>query len=1630
MRANVRAAALAIFLAPAACWLLAGGAGAQDGESHPEHPSLEAGVSEWPTYQRTAERTGSDGSPGPREASEPTWYSNRSRWGPPSGSPAVAARTLYYGTSDGALVALDLTTGSPLWEFAANRGSLTAPSFSNRTIYVGSADGYVISVDVDAQEARWEFKTGGRVRTTPTIANGTVYAGSDDGFVYAIDASRGVLRWHFKAVNVPWEGIHAPPAYADGRLFVGTDEARLHALDASSGVELWNYAFPKFQEVAGAPAVAGGRVYVATLHGQVYAFVASNGTLAWKTMLSSPHSDFEAGPSVAPGVVVAGTRSGGLVALDWENGKVLWKNAVASTSSSYQPSIRSTPAISAGVVYALAEGPWEYEGYAVSVDIQSGEVLWSKRLTAHPRGSPVIVEQTLVFALGYGFNNAFLGPSIVAFRSADPPCARSEAGVSIRDETRLEALPGFLGGDGSAERPYLLAGLSVASRYVAISVTNVSAFLDLVGITVERSVIGICVFHSPHARILNSTISGNRIGLLVNGTGVVIRDSNIVGNLEAVVGHHHVLADGNYWGSEAGPASEASGGQNRVRGDIDITWWWTEPVPGEDPLRVRVEGTPGNPPWVRSSAFLAAELQGGGNLSVSVDEAPAQLVAPAESVAVAGEGAHSIRYFLDEGVGPRLVHSIALSIDTRAPVVNAELQGAVRVGDADFLNATGCVRLTGRDATSGLRALRRQLDDFAPAQALGESASVCVGNLLQKLPALADGVHELCAAGVDVAGNIGFDGDLAPASASFNLAAQGLCSRFTIDTTAPVVTQQFTGDARVSGRIYLPLTGCIALSASDALVGVARMLTAVDGGAWVAHEAETEVQLCIRQLGLLDGYHRICFTGVDLLGNVGVDGARLIASAGLRERCIEIFVDRLTPILSVQGFRGRHLPLNGSLWLGIDGCIDVAARDPLSGWAPGSGVVRIEARLDDGGFFLQGTASASLCVPSLALSDGPHQACLRAADAVGNVGVSGTVFVADVAFDIFCLHFHIDTTPPIHQITRPIRGSLSVDDLYVPFGPAGSSMIQTSTYWEELAHTSPADGAVRHAHVNGRIPVEEVADDGIGVGVTNVTFLVDGEVRATDATAPYGFLLDATGLSLGNHQLRSYAVDLLGNGASSRDLELNVTPRDPDAIASSVCQRASATPAGGPASGPCSAFAGLLVAASLCGRLPAGAPPTASAACATATEALETLNLACRPRLAPLPGNLAAQACDGALLPSTVVGARTACTEVASDAGQPALPCGLLPSDLAAPEQACLEVVGGTPASGAPCKALPRSLRNARDACREMLSAAPGPVRALCDRVPTSLQAALGAAQLPSIPCGLPATPGQVPRPPPLPVSPCNLPPVPQPAPPIVPVPCGPPALPSPVPRPPPLPVSPCSLPSLPSPSAPCAAPGLPAPAPKPPSLPVSPCNLPALPVSVGNYSAQDISFAFVDIRSNGTQLPSCNNCVAGPVPLGFPMVWYNRTVQEMWISSNGFVAFSNPGTDGCCQGQPLPTSGPPSDFVAAWWADLNPARGGSMRYLTVGQAPFRTSIVQYTDVPHACCWWSAKVTLQVQLHETTGHVEVHYLSAPTDGRPHTIGVESADGSAATQYYYGSGLSLQNKAVRFRHPLLGLLPLG
>jgi outer membrane protein assembly factor BamB len=177
------------------------------------------------------------------------------------GAPVTVVRnTVYAGTHEGRLLALDARDGSARWTFTAGDRILAAPFVAGDRVLVGCYDGKVYTLDAASGALRWTFDAKAPITSTPVLTQGVVVVGSRGYDLWGLDVATGRPRWN-RYIWFSW--IESTVVVAGRHGYVGSsDAAKLFAFDTTSGKPLWNadvhgYAW-------GTPLLDGGRIYIGT----------------------------------------------------------------------------------------------------------------------------------------------------------------------------------------------------------------------------------------------------------------------------------------------------------------------------------------------------------------------------------------------------------------------------------------------------------------------------------------------------------------------------------------------------------------------------------------------------------------------------------------------------------------------------------------------------------------------------------------------------------------------------------------------------------------------------------------------------------------------------------------------------------------------------------------------------------------------------------------------------------------------------------------------------------------------------------------------------------------------------------------------------------------------------------------------------------------------------------------------------------------------------------------------------------------------------------------------------------------------------------------------------------------------
>jgi outer membrane protein assembly factor BamB len=256
-------------------------------------------------------------------------YAEGSGPNPPTGSPATSPAPTPSPSPAGndgstaALVAVRLDDGMEEWRTELPSPSRSGVTAADDAVYVGTNDGALTALEASTGAIRWREQVGGTVVAPAAVEGDLVVvtaAGDADAqlVVAALRADDGSTAWRYE----PGLGmrIGGPPSIADGAVFVGLEDRTVRAIDLESGSERWS-ARLNVPSPLTAPAVASEVVLVVDLGGQVYALDGATGERRWDHALNVRVR--WSSPVVSGEAVLVASVDGRLFALDLVEGDLL-----------------------------------------------------------------------------------------------------------------------------------------------------------------------------------------------------------------------------------------------------------------------------------------------------------------------------------------------------------------------------------------------------------------------------------------------------------------------------------------------------------------------------------------------------------------------------------------------------------------------------------------------------------------------------------------------------------------------------------------------------------------------------------------------------------------------------------------------------------------------------------------------------------------------------------------------------------------------------------------------------------------------------------------------------------------------------------------------------------------------------------------------------------------------------------------------------------------------------------------------------------------------------------------------------------------------------------------------------------
>ncbi|MGS2721871.1 outer membrane protein assembly factor BamB [Paraglaciecola aestuariivivens] len=264
-------------------------------------------------------------------------------------SPAVAYNKVFAANRQGLVAAYEQKTGKKVWSkdlatfgekglgfrltnlWSSGLSAKIAGGLSvaYETVFFGTENGDVFALDANTGEQKWKTSVKGEVLAAPAIDAGIVLVNTGSGFIFALDASSGEELWSAESDVPPLSlrGVSAPAAVNGGAIF-GTATGRLVVNILETGQTAWEQVISaatgvteleRIVDIDSEPLVAGGTIFVISYDGTLASVELRTGRIIWKREYKS-YSRL----SMSGNTLFVVDVNSNLYALDSRNGVELW----------------------------------------------------------------------------------------------------------------------------------------------------------------------------------------------------------------------------------------------------------------------------------------------------------------------------------------------------------------------------------------------------------------------------------------------------------------------------------------------------------------------------------------------------------------------------------------------------------------------------------------------------------------------------------------------------------------------------------------------------------------------------------------------------------------------------------------------------------------------------------------------------------------------------------------------------------------------------------------------------------------------------------------------------------------------------------------------------------------------------------------------------------------------------------------------------------------------------------------------------------------------------------------------------------------------------------------------------------
>lgn len=302
-------------------------------------------------------------------------------------SPVVAENTIFCGSSDGKLYAIDFS-GNLKWKFDAGNVIEAPPLYLNGSVIVGSMDGWFFRLDAKTGKQIWKYKTDNQiVGSANWVKSGNTYklaVGSYDYNLHGVGFEKGDSLWQYESDNF----INGAPAiYKNNAVFGGCD-GFIHVVNMDTGKALKKIHLDTY--VASSPVVEGDFLYVGDYEGRFFAVNLAEGVIKWTYDNPDKNLPFIASPSLGGNFIVIGNEDRDLYCIRKTDGSLAWKVRLSNR-------INASSVVCKNKVVSAT-----MDGMVFLNDLITGKEIWNYELGSPIVGSPAVYGNKLIIGASDG----------------------------------------------------------------------------------------------------------------------------------------------------------------------------------------------------------------------------------------------------------------------------------------------------------------------------------------------------------------------------------------------------------------------------------------------------------------------------------------------------------------------------------------------------------------------------------------------------------------------------------------------------------------------------------------------------------------------------------------------------------------------------------------------------------------------------------------------------------------------------------------------------------------------------------------------------------------------------------------------------------------------------------------------------------------------------------------------------------------------------------------------------------------------------------------------------------------------------------------------------------------------------